>query len=195
MPTKPPELKSAYGPIQPPRYLSRCRNTAQCRTAHSHSDDFNLAIFVKNLFDRTAASEIETRLERLRPDTAAQWGRMNVAQAMTHCRLGLEMAVGDLRPPRMLVGRLFGRLIKRLALGDEKPMRKNTPTVTGMQVADARELDVERQQLRAAIDRLVSVGRAGCTTHPHAFFGPLTPDEWGVLMYKHLDHHLRQFGV
>ena len=45
------------------------------------------------------------------------------------------------------------------------------------------------------IDRFAAAGPKGCTTHPHSFFGPLTPDEWAILMYKHLDHHLRQFGV
>jgi len=38
-------------------------------------------------------------------------------------------------------------------------------------------------------------GPAGCTKHPHSFFGKLTPEEWAILSYKHLDHHLRQFGV
>ncbi len=45
------------------------------------------------------------------------------------------------------------------------------------------------------IDRFATAGREGCTSHPHSFFGRLTPDEWAILMYKHLDHHLRQFGV
>jgi hypothetical protein len=49
--------------------------------------------------------------------------------------------------------------------------------------------------LRGLIDRFVASGPAGCTNHPHSFFGRLTPEEWAILMYKHLDHHLRQFGV
>jgi hypothetical protein len=120
---------------------------------------------------------------------------MNVAQAVAHCAGGLELALGDRRPPRVLVGRMFGRVIKRLALGDEAPMRRNTPTVPGLVVADERALDAERERLRGLIDRFVAAGPAGCTTHPHSFFGRLTPQEWSVLMYKHLDHHLRQFGA
>jgi hypothetical protein len=49
--------------------------------------------------------------------------------------------------------------------------------------------------LYGVIDRFVAAGPKGCTTHPHSFFGPLTPQEWAILMYKHVDHHLRQFGV
>jgi hypothetical protein len=54
---------------------------------------------------------------------------------------------------------------------------------------------LERQRLRESIDRFASGGSGICTKHPHFFFGPLTPVEWAVLMYQHLDHHLRQFGV
>ncbi len=54
---------------------------------------------------------------------------------------------------------------------------------------------MEQHRLSALIDRFAAAGPAGCTTHPHTFFGPLTPQEWAALMYKHLDHHLRQFGA
>nr|ASV46725.1 hypothetical protein [uncultured bacterium] len=64
-----------------------------------------------------------------------------------------------------------------------------------MRVADERYLADERRRLCALIDRFAAAGPAGCTTYPHSFFRPLTPQEWAVLMYKHLDHHLRQFGA
>jgi hypothetical protein len=82
-----------------------------------------------------------------------------------------------------------------MALGNDEPVRRNTPTVRDLVVADDRELGPERQPLCGLIDRFAAAGPAGCTTHPHSFFGPRTPREWAVLMYKHLDHHLRQFGV
>ena len=150
---------------------------------------------MKNLFDDAATAEVRSRVARLTPTSARQWGRMTAAQAMAHCTTGLEMALGDQRPPRVLIGRLLGPVIKRLALGNDAPMRRNSPTVPGMVIADERELEVERRRLLDVLDRVVAAGRAGCTTHPHSFFGRLTPDEWGVLMYKHLDHHLRQFGA
>lgn len=150
---------------------------------------------MKDLFQPAAAAEVKARLLSLRPDTPRQWGTMNAAQAVAHCCGGMEMALGDTRPRRVLAGRIFGRIIKRLALGNEAPMRRNTPTVPEIVVADERELDSERRRLSGLIDRFVAAGPAGCTTHPHSFFGRLTPREWAVLMYKHLDHHLRQFGA
>lgn len=150
---------------------------------------------MKDLFDSAAAAEVKARLLHLRPDSAPLWGTMNAAQAVAHCAGGMEMALGDIRPKRMMIGRLLGWLIKRLALGNDEPMRRNSPTVPEMVVADERALDDDRRRLATLIDRFAAAGPAGCTTHPHSFFGRLTPREWAVLMYKHLDHHLRQFGA
>ena len=150
---------------------------------------------MRDLYDRSVVSDVKARLERLRPDSARQWGRMSPAQALAHCAASMEWAVGDTRPPRMLVGRLIGRLVKSKAIGDEAPLRRNSPTAKDLVVADDRDLREERQRLCGLMDRFVAGGPSGCTTHPHSFFGRLTPQEWAALMYKHLDHHLRQFGV
>lgn len=120
---------------------------------------------------------------------------MNPAQAVAHCAHALEMAFGERKPARVPIGRVLGWAIKPLALGNDAPMRKNSPTVPDIEMKDARDLDVERPRLLALIDRFGTAGAAACTDHPHAFFGRLTADEWAILMYKHLDHHLRQFGV
>ena len=120
---------------------------------------------------------------------------MTVAQAVAHCALGVETAVGDLKPPRVMIGRLLGGIFKPMVVGGDKPMKPNSPTAKSLVVADKRNLDTERQRLVQLIDRFAAAGPAGCTTHPHAFFGRLTPQEWSILMYKHLDHHLRQFSA
>lgn len=150
---------------------------------------------MRNLFEPAAAEEVKARLLHLRPDSGRLWGRMNAPQAVAHCCAGLDMALGDCRPKRALVGRILGRVVKPLALGNDDPIRRNTPTVPEMVVADERDLEGERRRLSGLIDRFAAGGPAGCTTHPHSFFGRLTPQEWAVLMYKHLDHHLRQFGA
>jgi hypothetical protein len=151
---------------------------------------------MKNLFETTRVDEIKQRLTQLRPDSPRQWGRMSAAQAVAHCSRGLELALGDRTPPRMpLLPRTIGRIIKPMVIGNDKPLRRNSPTVKGLIVDDERDLGSERERLRGMIDRFVATGPVGCTTHPHSFFGRLTPDEWATLMYKHLDHHLRQFGL
>jgi hypothetical protein len=150
---------------------------------------------MKNLFEVARVEEVKKRIAQMRPDCERQWGKMNPAQALEHCSRGMELALGDKTPPRVLVGRIIGRIVKPMALGNDEPMRRNSPTVKGLVVQDERDLRTERTRLCGLIDRFVAAGPAGCTTHPHSFFGRLTPDEWAILMYKHLDHHLRQFGV
>ncbi len=149
---------------------------------------------MKNLFEAARVDEVKERMARLTPESERLWGTMTAAQAVAHCAAALEMAVGDQLPPRLLLGRIIGGIVKPLALGNEE-MRRNTPTVKNLVVKDDRDLDKERERLCGLIDRFVAAGPAGCTTHPHSFFGRLTPEEWATLMYKHLDHHLRQFGV
>jgi hypothetical protein len=150
---------------------------------------------VKNLFEPSAANELKERTLRLTPDSERLWGKMNAAQTIAHCSVGLELAAGDKRPPRKLIGRIVGPIVKPLALRNDEPMHRNSPTVKEMVVADERNLETERARLLDMIDRFVATGPAGCTSHPHSFFGRLTPDEWSMWMYKHIDHHLQQFGV
>lgn len=149
---------------------------------------------MKSLFDTATANEVKERIGRLGPNSVRQWGKMNAAQAMAHCAIVMESAVGDSLPPRMFVGRILGPLVKGKALKDE-PMGRNAPTAKSLVVGDERDLRKECERLSALIARFCAGGPQGCTKHPHTFFGPLTPDEWARLMYKHVDHHLRQFGA
>lgn len=151
---------------------------------------------MKTLFEPASVQEVKQRLSALSPSHQRKWGKMNAAQMLAHCSLCLEMAAGDIRPPRALVGRILGPVIKPMALRDEEPMRRNSPTAKELVVfGEDKDFETERERLSVLIDRFVAAGAAGCTSHPHAFFGALTSDEWAVLMYKHLDHHLRQFGA
>ena len=150
---------------------------------------------MKNLFESAAVSEMTDRMAHLRPDSERQWGKMNVAQMLAHCSAVIGMAEGKVSPPRILLGRLLGPLAKKSLIVNGEPMRRNAMTEKSVLATDERDFTVERQRLRESINRFASGGPGICTKHPHFFFGPLTPVEWAVLMYQHLDHHLRQFGV
>jgi len=150
---------------------------------------------MKNLWQRETVEELKDRLGRLGPDSVRLWGKMTPAQAMAHCAMGMELALGDRKPPRMFLGRVIGSVIKPMAFKESEPMRRNSPTIPGFAVTDNRDFERERGNLCALIDRFASAGPAACTSHPHSFFGKLTPDEWSMWMYKHIDHHLQQFGA
>jgi hypothetical protein len=150
---------------------------------------------MKSLFENGCVDEVQRRLSRLEPDQPRQWGTMSAAQMLAHCSLGLQMAAGEIRPRRVLMGRILGPVIKPMAFREGEPIRRNSPTAKELVIKEDRNFVTERKRLSGLIDRFAAAGPAGCTAHPHAFFGSLTPDEWAVLMYKHLDHHLRQFGA
>jgi len=150
---------------------------------------------MKNLYDPARLTEVKERLARLQSDSPRLWGKMNAPQAVAHCSVAMNWALGESRPPRLFIGRVLGALVKPLVLRDDQPMRRNSPTSPDLVIADQRDLVKERERLWAQIDRFAASGPAACTTNPHPFFGRLTSDEWAILMYKHLDHHLRQFGA
>ena len=87
---------------------------------------------MKNLFDAARVEEVKQRIARLRPDSQRQWGKMNAPQTVAHCSRGLALALGDLRPPRVLLGRIMGSIIKPKVFRNDEPLRRNSPTVEGL---------------------------------------------------------------
>jgi len=152
------------------------------------------AIRMKNLFQPDAVGEVISRIDKLQPAAQRQWGKMDVAQMMAHCSAALDLASGRLVRPRVLLGRLIGPFVRPI-YSNEKPLPRNSPTDEKLVFSDARDFHREQEQLKVRIRQFHQGGEAQCTKHPHPFFGALTPHEWGTGMYKHLDHHLRQFGV
>ena len=149
---------------------------------------------MKNLFQPDAVGEVISRIDKLQATAERQWGKMDAAQMLAHCSASLEMASGRMVCPRIFIGRIIGPLFLPIYSND-KPFSKNSPTDVKLVVSDLRDFTREREQLKVRVRQFYEGGEAGCTKHPHPFFGALTPHEWGTGMYKHIDHHLRQFGA
>lgn len=149
---------------------------------------------MKTLFEESTLQELQGRLARLSAASERLWGKMNAAQMLAHCADWMELAAGKTSPPRSWMGYMFGGLAKRNLLGDS-PIRRNMPTDKALLVRGERDFTAEQQRLAQHMDRFTAGGPEQCTKHPHNFFGPMTPVEWAILAYKHIDHHFRQFGV
>ena len=154
----------------------------------------NRELRMKNLFQPEAVDEIISRVDALQPSTQHLWGKMDVAQMMAHCSAALDMASGQLILPRLFIGKVIGPFIKPIYSND-KPFSRSNPTDPKLVVADQRDFAREQAQLKVKIRQFHEGGEAKCTRYPHPFFGTLTTHEWSTGMYKHLDHHLRQFGA
>jgi Protein of unknown function (DUF1569) len=150
---------------------------------------------MKDLFAAATLEDAKRRIALLRPESERLWGKMSVAQMLSHCSATMEMAVGLTFPPRRFVGRLVGPIAKKAILTQAKPFRRNSPSDKSLIIHDERDFETKRERLCALLDRFQAGGPEGCTRHPHSFFGSLTPLEWAAFMYIHLDHHLQQFGV
>lgn len=150
---------------------------------------------MKSLFQPERMAEIRARVTAFTPDAPRQWGKMNAAQALAHIAIALETSVGDVKLDRMLVGYVLGGIAKRGVFKDDTPITRNAPTHKAFVVTDPGEFAQQKARVLALLDRIAAGGHGAMTSHPHTFFGPLTPDEWAVLQYKHTDHHLRQFGA
>ncbi|MBA3665995.1 MAG: DUF1569 domain-containing protein [Bacteroidetes bacterium] len=150
---------------------------------------------MKSLFNKQDAQEFIDRINKLTPSTPALWGKMNVAQMLTHNQKPLEIASGALKPKiNKIIKLLFGKRAKKQLLSGE-PFKKNLPTFSEAIIVDQKEFETEKQKLRKLIMEFQQNGVNGLTKDPHPFFGGLTPAEWDILQVKHLDHHLSQFGV
>src|SRR6202167_5051360 len=108
---------------------------------------------MERAFERACVDEVLQRLFRLQRDQPRQWGKMNSAQMLAHCSLGLEMAAGEIRPPRALIGRILGPVVKPIAFREKEPMRRNSPTSKELVIHGDREFEIERKRLSGLIDR------------------------------------------
>lgn len=149
---------------------------------------------MKNIFNPIHTAEILNRIDKLSPNSQPQWGQMDVAQMLAHCSSFQDIAMGNSFPARGWLGIVIGRFVKPVFYND-KPLARNMSTIPTILIADEKEFEQERNMLKQNIITFQNNGPEQCSTHPHPFFGKLTAEQWGKGIYKHLDHHLKQFGV
>jgi hypothetical protein len=148
---------------------------------------------MKSIWQQERQREVIGRLTQLTPDRRAEWGRMSAQQMVCHLVASVQMATGE-RAVAAKQTPLRYPVIKHLVLY-ALPFPKNVPTAPELVVASTPNAwDKDVGDLQAALDRFVARGReARWVDHP--VFGRLSAKQWGVLVYRHVDHHLRQFGV
>ena len=150
---------------------------------------------VENLYDPTAYTTVLERLARLRGDTPAQWGTMDATRMLAHCAEVSEVFDGTkpLENTPWHVN-LMRRFIRRMVVNDTFYGR-NLPTHPQYRVKTARGFEAERDRLLASLQRFHAEDPARAEQREHPMFGRLSRDERGRAAWKHVDHHLRQFGV
>lgn len=147
---------------------------------------------MKTLFNVDDRTNLMQRLDWLAPDSKPLWGRMDCGQMLAHLADGVRMSIGELETKPK--GRLLSFAPLRHAIIYWFPFPKGAPTAPELISRRAENCADEAAELKQLVERFAA--RAGAESWPaHPAFGRLSERDWGVLVYKHIDHHLRQFGV
>jgi len=149
---------------------------------------------IQNLFESTAYTNLTNRIDKLSADSKAEWGKMSVSQMLAHCKQAFKVPLSSKPLPRLFIGRLIGWAIKG-NLYNTKPWPKGLPTAPDFIIKDDRDFETEKADLLTLIKKFHDAGPQGAGLFPHPLFGRLNAEQWGKAMWKHMDHHLRQFGV
>lgn len=149
---------------------------------------------MKNLFDKAAYGEITGRLSSLSAESRRKWGKMEVGQMLAHCRQAFKVPLSQKSPPGIYPFALFGWLMKS-KLYNDAPWGQGLPTAPSFKITDERNFEKEKAALSEMITRFHQSDPSAIAKIVHPVFGKLTGAQWGMAMYKHLDHHLKQFGV
>ncbi len=149
---------------------------------------------MKSIFNADDNAEIISRIQKLTETTPAQWGKMNSAQMMAHCQAGINMAFGNTKTIRNWIGVLFGNIAKRRMLKVDT-FDKHMPTFRQAMITGDHNFEEEKEKYITLIKIAPVKGPDILVKYPHPYFGRFKANEWAQLNWKHIDHHLRQFGV
>ena len=147
---------------------------------------------VKNLFEPAVKQEMINRINKLTHDSPRQWGKMNVSQMLAHVQMPIKIAYGTHQPKGSFLLRLFGPLLKS-SLWNKTPYKHSLPTdPTFVMTGFDKDFEKEKAELLDLVSRFDEVT---ITKDKHPIFGKMSKENWSQATWKHLDHHLQQFGV
>lgn len=147
-----------------------------------------------SIFNPPDYQAIFHRIEALQANAPRQWGKMTVSQMCEHVARTVEMAAGINPVEQALLGKLIGWMVWQTFVG-AKPFPKNSPTGPYLVVRNDPDFVTTRDRMKGLVARLHQMGEAGVEGNIHGFFGKMTGAQWGATQWKHIDHHLRQFGA
>lgn len=149
---------------------------------------------MKSIFDKADRDSVIGRIDLLSESVWPIWGTMTVAQMCKHCAICEEYYFGNIKKGRSFLGRLVGKMaIKAILKDDESGINKNAPTAPVFLVKDSGlNFEQERTNWKRLISRYETYQK---DSFIHWFFGKMSKEQLGQFIYKHSDHHLKQFGV
>ncbi len=148
-----------------------------------------------NIFHPEVADELISRINKLTPSTTALWGKMNVAQMLAHCNVTYEMIYENKHPKPGAFLKVILKLMVKPIVTNEKPYKKSSQTAPAFIITDERIFNDEKARLIGFIKQVQAEGAESFNGKESLSFGKLSTTEWNNMFYKHLNHHLSQFGA
>ena len=150
---------------------------------------------MKNIFEKKITDETLNRINQLTQNTQRVWGKMSVAQMLAHCNVTYEMVYEDIHPKPNPFMKLVLKLFVKNSVVGEKTYKHGLPTASQFLIKDDKDFEYEKKRLINYIQKTEELGKEHFNNKESLSFGKLTSQEWNNMFYKHLDHHLTQFGV
>jgi hypothetical protein len=150
---------------------------------------------MKTIFDKPTRDGLIDRINLLNNNNMAHWGKMCVFQMVKHNTYWNGWILGEAihTYKQDFMGKVFGKMALRKMIKDEKPLDKNIPTSSQFKVKEPNgDLDAEKLKWISLMNAYENYDNPDFI---HDFFGKMTKDQIGILVFKHSDHHLRQFGI
>ena len=145
-----------------------------------------------SIFNKTDNQDVISRIEKLTPNTPAIWGKMTVDQMLKHINEAMLVAFGENEVKVNLLMRFLGRVMKNKVFNSD--FKKNSPTAKEFIFTEKYDFDASKNELVKNFSRFAE-GHQSIKLTNHPFWGKMTSEDWDKLMWKHMDHHLKQFGV
>ncbi|MFN8431654.1 MAG: DUF1569 domain-containing protein [Spirosomataceae bacterium] len=151
---------------------------------------------MKNIFEKSTTDEIIARIGKLTPATSPLWGKMTVSQMLAHCCVTYEMLFEPEKfpKPNFLMGLMLKFLVKPTVTGSV-PYKMNLRTAPAFLITEDKDFETEKKRLIDFLQKVQDLGENYFEGRESHSFGKLSKEEWSTMFYKHLDHHLGQFGV
>jgi hypothetical protein len=146
---------------------------------------------MRSLGNEQDRSALLRRLRYLRPDAQPRWGQLDATRMLAHVGDSVAVALGDL-PGGEMGPRVFRHFPLKHLVIYVVPFPKDARSPKEFLVTQPEDFEAERQRLIGLMERAAAAQIEPGTGHP--LLGPLTVRQWWALGWKHLDHHLRQFG-
>ena len=148
-----------------------------------------------NIFTKSVSDSVVQRINKLTVATQPQWGKMSVAQMLAHCNVTYEMVYDNTHAKPNAIVKFMLKMFVKNTVVNEKAYKHNSSTAPQFLIIETKDFDAEKTRLIGFINKTQGLGEGHFDGKESFSFGNLNKTEWNNMFYKHLDHHLRQFGI